>query len=86
MSGIIEKLFRQLIDVKEGRAKDMNPYAAKKNAGFAAKWELRELKNARARFLALREKVVSGTTAGDVLVVTELLRVMRRTGRASRTA
>ena len=54
MSGIIEKLFRQLIDVKEGRAKDMNPYAAKKNAGFAAKWELRELKNARARFLALR--------------------------------
>ena len=86
MSGIIEKLFRQLIDVKEGRAKDMNPYAARKNAGFAAKWELRELKNARARFLALREKVVSGTTAGDVLVVTELLRVMRRTGRASRTA
>ena len=86
MSGIIEKLFRQLIDVKEGRAKDMNPYAAKKNAGFAAKWELRELKNARARFLALREKVVSGTTAGDVLVVTELLPVMRRTGRASRTA
>lgn len=78
MSGIIEKLFRQLIDVKEGRTEGMNPYAARKNAGFAAKWELRELKNARARFLALREKVVSGTTAGDVLVVTELLRVMRR--------
>ena len=78
MSGIVEKLFRQLVDVKEGRTDGMNPFAVRKNAGFAAKWDVRELRNARARFLALREKVVSGTTAGDVLVVTELLRVMRR--------
>ena len=78
MSGVIEKFFRQLLDVKEGRTGGMNPYAAKKNAGFASKWETPELRTARARFLDLREKVVSGTVSGDVLVVTTLLRVMRR--------
>lgn len=81
MSGIIEKTFRQLIDVKRGRTEGMNPYALKKNSAFAAKWSLPELRRARARFLALREKVVSGTAAGDVLVVTELVRAMRRAAR-----
>lgn len=81
MSGIIEKFFRQLIDVKENRTDGMAPFQVRKNQGFAAKWELRELKAARARFLDLREKVVSGTTAGDILVVTTLLRVMRPTVR-----
>ena len=81
MSGIIEKFFRQLIDVKAGRTAGMAPYAVRKNEEFAAKWDARELQSARARFLDLREKVVSGTTAGDVLVVTTLARVMRRTAR-----
>ena len=81
MSGIIEKLFRQLVDVKMGKTEGMNPYALKKNLAFAAKWDLLELRRARARFLALREKVVSGTAAGDVLVVTELVRVMRKAAR-----
>lgn len=81
MSGIIEKTFRQLIDAKTGRDEGMSPYAQKKNRGFAANWSLLELRRARARFLALREKVVSGTAAGDVLVVTELIRVMRRVAR-----
>lgn len=78
MSGIIEKMFRQLIEVKSGRTEAMNPYQLKKNLAFAAKWDMLELRRARQRFLSLREKVVSGTTAGDVLVVTELVRVMRR--------
>ena len=78
MSGVIEKFFRQLIDVKAGNTAGMAPFAVKKNAEFAARWDLRELRVARARFLSLREKVVSGTTAGDILVVTELLRAMRR--------
>lgn len=81
MSGVIEKYFRQLIAVKSGATEGMNPYAAKKNRAAAANWTLVELRRARARFLALREKVVSGTTAGDVLVVTELARVMRRAAR-----
>ena len=78
MSGMVEKFFRQLIDVKEGRVEGMTPFAVKKMTGFGAKWDIRELKAARARFLDLREKVVSGMTAGDVLIVTNLVRVLRR--------
>ena len=78
MTGIIEKFFRQLIDVKNGKTEGMNPYALRKNEGFLRNWSLAELRAARARFLMLREKVVSGTTSGDVLVVSTLVRVMRR--------
>ena len=59
----------------------MNPYALRKNEGFLRNWSLAELRAARARFLMLREKVVSGTTSGDVLVVSTLVRVMRRARR-----
>lgn len=78
MTGIIEKFFRQLIDVKNGKTEGMNPYALRKNEGFLRNWSLAELRAARARFLMLREKVVSGTTSGDVLIVSTLVRVMRR--------
>jgi len=78
MTGIIEKFFRQLLDVKAGRTAGMNPYALRKNEGFLRNWTLDELRRARGRFLLLREKVVSGTTSGDILVVSELVRVLRR--------
>ena len=78
MSGIIEKFFRQLIDVKNGKVEGMNPYAKRKNEGFLRNWSLQELRVARWRFLMLREKVVSGTTSGDIMVVNELVRVCRR--------
>ena len=78
MTGIVEKFFRQLIDVKNGKTEGMNPYALRKNEGFLRNWSLAELRAARARFLMLREKVVSGTTSGDVLVVSTLVRVMRK--------
>jgi len=78
MTGVIEKFFRQLLDVKAGRTAGMNPYALRKNEGFLRNWSLGELRNARGRFLLLREKVVSGTTSGDILVVTELVRVLRK--------
>ena len=78
MTGIIEKFFRQLVDVKNGKTEGMNPYAFRKNEGFLRNWSLAELRAARARFLMLREKVVSGTTSGDVLVVSTLVRVMRK--------
>ena len=81
MTGIIEKFFRQLIDVKNGKTEGMNPYAARKNEGFLRNWTLNELRVARGRFLLLREKVVSGTTSGDILVVNELVRVVRRRGK-----
>ena len=78
MTGIIEKFFRQLIDIKNGKTEGMNPYALRKNEGFLRNWSLNELRVARARFLRLREKVVSGLTSGDVLVVSELVRACRR--------
>ena len=78
MTGIVEKFFRQLIDVKNGKTEGMNPYALRKSEGFLRNWSLAELRAARARFLMLREKVVSGTTSGDVLVTSTLVRVMRR--------
>lgn len=78
MAGIIEKFFRQLIDVKNGRTDGMAPFAVRKNEGFLRNWSPAELRAARARFLMLREKVVSGTTSGDILVVSTLVRVMRR--------
>ena len=81
MTGIIEKFFRQLVDVKNGKTAGMNPYAVRKNEGFLRNWTLNELRVARARFLLLREKVVSGTTSGDILVVNELVRVVRRRGK-----
>ena len=81
MSGMIEKFFRQLLDVAAGRTEGMNPYAVKKNQGFLRNWTAMELRVARARFLQLREKVVSGTQSGDVLVATTLVRVMRRARR-----
>ena len=81
MTGIIEKFFRQLIDVKNGKTEGMNPYALRKNEGFLRNWSPAELRTARARFLLLREKVVSGTTSGDTLVVSTLVRVMRRARR-----
>ncbi len=78
MSGVIEKFFRHLLAVKRGEVEGMNQYALKKNQEHAKNWTINELRRARARFLALRERVVSGTTAGDILVTTELTRIMRR--------
>ena len=81
MTMVIEKFFRQLIDIKNGRTEGLNPYALRKNEGFLRNWSPAELRAARARFLMLREKVVSGTTSGDVLVTSTLVRVMRRARR-----
>ena len=81
MSTVIERFFRQLVDVAAGRVDGMNPDALRKNSGFLRNWSPNELRAARARFLMLREKVVSGTESGDVLVVTTLVRVMRRARR-----
>ena len=81
MSGMVEKFFRQLLDVAAGRTEGMNPYAVRKSQGFLRNWTAMELRVARARFLQLREKVVSGTQSGDVLVATTLVRVMRRARR-----
>ena len=75
---VVEKFFRQLIDVKNGTAGELNPFVQRKMSGFLRNWTASELRIARWRFLTLRERVVSGTTSGDVLVINELVRTCRR--------
>ncbi len=78
MTGVIERFFRQLIDVAAGRTEGMAPFTVKKNEGFLRNWTPNELRAARGRFVLLREKIVSGVASGDLLVVPTLVRVMRR--------
>ena len=78
MTGVIERFFRQLLDVVAGRTEGMAPFTVKKNEGFLRNWTANELRAARGRFVLLREKIVSGVASGDLLVVPTLVRVMRR--------
>ena len=83
----VEKFYRILAGMKDAAArgdvsaatKEMSPYAAKKNAAFLPLWRLDELRAARARMLALRERAVSSPEeTTQPLVVAELFRVCRR--------
>lgn len=86
---VIEKFFRQLTELKDAQLKGvfdeavegMNPYAVKKNTAFLRNWTLFELRLARGRFLRLRERAVSSSGSADVLVMTEIVRTLRRTRR-----
>lgn len=83
---VVEKFFRQLVDLATAAAKGdfdaatagMAPFAVRKMKGFLSNWTLSELRIARWRFLTLREKVVSSSGSSDVLVLTEMVRVCRR--------
>lgn len=81
MTTVIEKFFRQLIDVAAGKTEGLAPFALRKLQGFVRAWSVPELRAARARFLTLREQAVSGSTVVDPLVVTTLVRVCRRAKR-----
>ncbi len=84
MTTVIEKFFRQLVEMKAAQAdgvlnealKGMNPYAARKNEGFLRNWTLTELRVARNRFLDLREKTVSSSGSNEERVVIELARAL----------
>lgn len=88
MTTVIEKFFRQLVELKDAKekgkegllAESMSPWAAKKNSGFLRNWSLQELRAARARFMALREKAVSSSASVDALVVKEVAQACRRRG------
>ena len=75
---VVEKFFRQMLDVARGKTDGLNPYAVRKMGVFLRKWTERELRVARWRFLTLREKSVSSAGSTDDLVFTELVRVCRR--------
>ena len=78
ISGVVEKFFRQLLDLAAGRETGMAPFAVRKNQAFLRNWTVPELRTARYRFLMLREKAVSGTACADTLVSIELARTVRR--------
>ena len=83
---VLEKFFRQLVELKDAQAKGktdeatagMAPFAVRKNLGFLRNWTLPELRAARARFQMLREKSVSSSGSADLLVLTTIVRVCRR--------
>ena len=78
ISGVVEKFFRQLLDLAAGRETGMAPFAVRKNQAFLRNWTVPELRAARYRFLMLREKAVSGTACADTLVSIELARTVGR--------
>ena len=78
---VVEKFFRQLLDISAGRTEGMNQYALRKNQEFLRNWTVQELRAARYRFMMLREQAVSGTQSADTLVVTALVRTARRARR-----
>lgn len=82
VSGAVEKLFRQLAELKDAEEKGcfdaategMAPFTARKLRGFLPRWRLQELRIARKRFLSLREKAVSSGEFVGTLVITEIIR------------
>ena len=78
---VVEKFFRQLLEIAAGRTEGMNQYALRKNGEFLRCWTVPELRAARYRFMMLREQAVSGTQSADTLVVTTLVRTARRARR-----
>ena len=77
MTTVLEKFFRQLLDLARGRTEGMAPFAMRKNTGFLRNWRERELRVARWRFLALRERAVTSSGGVEALVVTEIVRTCR---------
>ena len=73
---VLERLFRQLLEVAENRPSALNGYALTKMKNFAHNWSVSELRRARARFITLRERVVSGFTSGEPLIVATLVRIL----------
>jgi DNA polymerase III delta subunit len=79
---VVERFFRQLIELKsaaeaggvEAAMQGMNAFAAKKNSAFLRNWSLNELRIARWRFLSLRERAVTSSGAVDALVCMEMVR------------
>lgn len=81
--GALERFFRQLTEYLDAMAKGRSPeglssFQARKFAGFAKKWGLREAREARARFIRLRERCVSESVSVDALLYPEVVRTCTR--------
>ena len=86
MTTVLEKFFRQLVELADAQEKGcldkategMAPFAVRKNTQFLRNWTLRELRVARARLLMMRERAVSSGASVDVLLISEIVRICRR--------
>ena len=86
---VVEKFFRQLVELKDAAERGktdlategMAPFTVKKNMGFLRNWSLLELRVARKRFMDLRERVVSSSGSADVLVSAAIVRTCLRPSR-----
>lgn len=83
MTGVLERFFRQMIDVAAGRTDGMSPFSVRKLGGFLRNWSAGELADAQSRFVRLRERAVTGASSVDVLVVPAVVRTVRGGRRAS---
>lgn len=94
MTTVIEKQFRQLVELKaaaesghlDAATRGMNPWAARKITDSLRHWTLNELRTARMRFMDLRERLVSSSGGnGEDAVAIEIVRALasarRRTAR-----
>lgn len=90
MTTVIEKQFRQLVELKaaadaghlEAATRGMNPWAARRMTDNLRLWTLNELRTARMRFMNLRERLVSSSGCnGEDAVAIELVRSLAATGR-----
>lgn len=90
MTTVIEKQFRQLVELKaaaesghlEAATRGMNPWAARKMADSLRLWTLNELRTARMRFMDLRERLVSSSGSnGEDAVAIEIVRSLAKAKR-----
>jgi len=90
MTTVIEKQFRQLVELKaaadaghlEAAMRGMNPWAARKMSDALRLWTLNELRTARMRFMNLRERLVSSSGCnGEDAVAIEIVRALATAGR-----
>ena len=75
MTTVIEKFFRQLYDFATGNTEGLTPFTLSKFKNFLRHWPVKRLRVARARFLQLRERAVSGAPGTAALITTELVRL-----------
>lgn len=88
---MVESHFRKLVAVKDAIARrrlaeaqemlGLSPGRARNLAEASAKWSLGELRVARARLVALRERLVSGGDGPKTAAVAELVDICRPRGR-----
>ncbi|MBO6167444.1 MAG: hypothetical protein J6P13_03730 [Kiritimatiellae bacterium] len=89
---VIEKQFRQMVEMKDAQmrgkldqaTKGMPGWSVRKLEASLSRWRLNELRAARMRFMTLRERIVSGGADAIDLMMIEIARTCGAPGRGGR--